>query len=344
MKMYRLALIGFGNVGQGFVQILRDYGETITTETGASFRIVAICDALKGSIYQPEGYDPAELLDVVQKNGKLESLPAKARNMDAIQTIVVSNADVVVEMSFTDLKTGQPAIQYVDAAIKNKKHVVTTNKGPAALAYQELAEQARLYGVKFGVEGTVMSGTPALGLATQLLQGAGINKIQGILNGTTNYMLTKMAEGASYEDVLQEAQSLGYAEADPSGDVEGHDAAGKVVILAAMLMDAEIKLSDIDLEGITKITPADIELAAQHNEKWKLIGALEKKDGQIFASVKPTRVPLSHPLAGVDGATNAITYSTDLLGDVTLIGAGAGRMETGFAVLGDLLGIHRTLQ
>ena len=344
MKMYRLALIGFGNVGQGFTQILRDYGETIAAETGASFRIVAICDALKGSIYQPDGYDAAELLETVQKNGKLESLPAKTRNMDALQTIAETNADVIVEMSYTDLKTGQPAIQYVDAAIKNKKHVVTTNKGPAALAYVQLAEQARLYGVQFGVEGTVMSGTPALGLAMQLLQGSGIKKVQGILNGTTNYMLTQMASGATYDEALKEAQELGYAEADPSGDVEGHDAAGKVVILAAILMGAELKMSDISLEGITKITPQDIQDAAANNEKWKLIGALEKENGKILASVKPVRVPLSHPLAGVDGATNAITYTTDLLGDVTLIGAGAGRMETGFAVLGDLLGIHRNFK
>jgi homoserine dehydrogenase len=344
MKMYRLALIGFGNVGQGFAQILQDYGETIAAETGASFRIVAICDAIKGSIYQPDGYDPAELLDAVQKTGKVDSLPAKTRNMDALQTISQSNADIIVEMSYTDLKTGQPAIQHVDAAIKAKKHVVTTNKGPAALAYEELVDQAKMYGVKFGVEGTVMSGTPALGMGMQLLQGSGIQKVQGILNGTTNYMLTKMAAGATYDEVLKEAQELGYAEADPTGDVEGHDAAGKVIILAAILMGANLTMTDIDMEGITKITPQDIADAAANGEKWKLIGSLEKKDGKVLASVKPTRIPLSHPLAGVDGATNAITYTTDLLGDVTLIGAGAGRKETGFAVLGDLLGIHRSLK
>jgi homoserine dehydrogenase len=343
MKTYRLALIGFGNVGQGFAQILRDHGDTIAEETGAAFRIVAICDAQKGSIYQPDGYDPAQLLNAVRADGNLSQLSAKARNMDAIQTIVESNADILVEMSFTDLKTGQPAMQYVDAAIKNKKHVVTSNKGPAALAYQALAEQARLYGVELGVEGTVMSGTPALRLGKELLQGSGITKIQGILNGTTNFMLTRMAAGAPYEEALQEAQALGYAEADPTGDVEGYDAAGKVIILAAVLMDTKIAMKDIDRTGITAITPQDIQSAADHGEKWKLIGSLEKKDGKLVASVKPTRIPLSHPLAGVDGAVNAITYSTTLMGDVTLIGAGAGRLETGFAILGDLLAIHRKL-
>ena len=171
MKTYRLALIGFGNVGQGFVQILKDYGTSLAEESGAAFRVVAICDAQKGSIYQPEGYEPQQLLDAVQRDGNLFSLPARVRNMDALQTITESNADIVAEMSFTDLKTGQPAISYVETAIKNKKHVVTTNKGPAALAYQGLKELAALYGVEFGVEGTVMSGTPALRLGSEALQG-----------------------------------------------------------------------------------------------------------------------------------------------------------------------------
>lgn len=343
MKTYRLALIGFGNVGQGFVQILKEKGTALSEETGAAFRVVAICDALKGSVYQPEGYDPQQLLDAVQQHGDLASLPAKVRNMDALQTIVESNADIIVEMSYTDLKTGQPAIGYVEAAIKSKKHVVTTNKGPAALAYLALSEQARLYGVQFGVEGTVMSGTPTLRLGSELLQGAGIRKIQGILNGTTNFMLTRMAAGAAYAEALQEAQSLGYAEADPSGDVEGFDAAGKVVILAAILMNTSIKMKDVDRVGISGITPQDIQQAAANGEKWKLIGTLEKKADNLVASVQPTRLPISHPLANVDGATNAITFSTDLMGDVTLIGAGAGRLQTGFAVLSDLLAIHRKL-
>ena len=154
-------------------------------------------------------------------------------------------------------------------------------------------------------------------------------------------MLTRMAGGASYAEALQEAQALGYAEADPTGDVEGFDAAGKVVILAAILMNTRLQMKDIDRIGISGLTEEDIRQAAAQGEKWKLIGALEMQDGKLKASVKPTRLPLSHPLANVDGATNAITFTTDLMGDVTLIGAGAGRLETGFAVLSDLLAIHR---
>lgn len=186
-----------------------------------------------------------------------------------------------------------------------------------------------------------MSGTPALRLGMELLGGAGIRRVQGILNGTTNYILTQMESGAAYEAALAEAQAKGYAEADPSGDVEGHDAAGKVVILANLLLGLPLTMEDVACEGITGLTPEDIRAAQEAGERWKLIGLVERTDEGHRASVKPTRLPLAHPLASVSGATNAITYTTDLLGDVTLVGPGAGRVETGYALLGDVLGIHR---
>ncbi len=195
--------------------------------------------------------------------------------------------------------------------------------------------------VSLGVEGTVMSGTPSLRLGMEYLKAAGIRCVQGILNGTTNYILTQMSNGAPYSSALEEAQELGYAEADPTGDVEGFDAAGKVVILANLLMDTPLTMDDVDRDGITWLSLEDIDDARQSRDCWKLIGKVERRDGKVLASVKPTRLPLSHPLASVKGATNAITYSTDLLGDVTLIGPGAGRLETGFALLADILAIQK---
>jgi len=151
-----------------------------------------------------------------------------------------------------------------------------------------------------------------------------------------------MELGADYAEVLSDAQAKGYAEADPTGDVEGHDAAGKVVILANLLMDLPLSMKDVAQKGITEITSMDIDQAKSAGERWKLIGSVERtEDGGFEASVQPKRIPLSHPLASVNGATNAITYTTDLLGDVTLVGAGAGRVETGYALLSDLLAIHR---
>jgi homoserine dehydrogenase len=171
--------------------------------------------------------------------------------------------------------------------------------------------------------------------------GAGITRVQGILNGTTNYILTQMEAGDTYAAALEEAQGKGYAEADPTGDVDGHDAAGKVVIIGNLLLGLPLTMKDVDREGITGITPADIKSAQAAGERWKLIGLVEKQGDKVIAQVKPTRIPVSHPLASISGATNAITYTTDLLGDVTLVGPGAGRIETGYALIGDLLAIHR---
>lgn len=340
MQKYRLALIGFGNVGQGLAQILMDHGDAYAERFGAQFSIVAVSDMLKGSVFDPDGISPAALLEAAA-NGSLKSVPARYHDWDALRTIRESTADIVVEMTYTDLKTGEPAISHVEAALNAGKHVVTTNKGPVALKYDALNALAQTNGVQFGVEGTVMSGTPSLHLGTDLLSAAGVTRVQGILNGTTNYILTRMATGDAYEDALAEAQNLGFAEADPAGDVEGFDAAGKVVILANLLMNAGITMGDVEREGITHLHVEDMNQAKAAGECWKLIGCVEKTDKGVQASVRPTRLPLSHPLAGVGGATNAITYSTDLLGDVTLIGPGAGRLATGYAIIIDLLQIHR---
>jgi homoserine dehydrogenase len=341
MQTYRLALIGFGNVGQGFTQILRDYGKEYEQQYGARFVITAVSDPVKGSLYNPDGLDPAALLSAIQTNTDIGSIPALFKGWDAVKTITESNADVVAELSFTDLKTGEPAISHFKAAIRAGKHVITTNKGPVALAYQELKSMAAAHNVTIGVEGSVMSGTPSLRLGTELLGAAGITCIQGIINGTTNYILSQMDAGAAYVDALAEAQTKGYAEADPTGDVEGFDAAGKVVILANLLMGADIRMTDVDRTGITRLTVDDIQSAKDAGERWKLIGKVEQTPTGLKASVKPQRLPETHPLAQVGGATNAITFSTKLLGDVTLIGPGAGRLETGYALIGDLLALHR---
>ena len=285
----------------------------------------------------------AEVLAQVQATGKLEGVSATHVGWSALKTIQESNADAILELSYTDLKTGQPALEHLRAALNAKKHVVTTNKGPIALAYQELRALAQAQGVELGVEGTVMSGTPTLRLGLELLMGANIHKVQGILNGTTNYILTRMEAGLAYADALAEAQAKGYAEADPTGDVEGHDAAAKVVILANLLMGTQLTLADVDRTGITGITQADVQSAQAAGKRWKLIGTVEKTAEGVQASVKPQELSLSHPLASVSNATNAITYSTQFMGDVTVIGAGAGRLETGYALVQDLLAIHRRL-
>lgn len=350
---HNLALIGFGTVGQGLAEILLAKGDALEARYGVHFRIVAVSDLFKGSLYNHAGLNLAALLDVVQRTGKLDdyalSQPSRAlfSGWDSLRTIRESNADTVVEISWTDVQTGQPAIDHVKAAFESGKNAVLTNKGPVALAYRELAELAAAKGVQFRFEGTVMSGTPTIRLAQQALAGCDIHEIKGILNGTTNYILTQMEGGQSYASALAEAQRLGYAEADPTADVEGWDAAGKAVILANVLLGGDLRVADVDRTGISGLTLADVETAKAAGERWKLIARVWREAGEdagqirhsTRASVRPTRLPLSHPLAGVSGAINACTFSTDLLGDVTLVGPGAGRMETGYAVLGDLLEI-----
>jgi homoserine dehydrogenase len=220
--------------------------------------------------------------------------------------------------------------------------VVTSNKGPVALAYRELQRLAEARGVQWGIEGTVMAGTPALRLAQTALAGCQISQIRGILNGTTNFILTQMERGANYDDALAEAQRLGYAEADPTADVEGHDALGKLLILAAVVMDTPLAWEQVNCQGISGLTLDDVAQARAGGKRWKLIAQLSRAGEEVEASVGPQAIPANAPLAGVRGATNAITYVTDLLGEVTLVGPGAGQQETGYALLADLLEIHRS--
>ena len=337
--IYRLALIGFGSAGQGLAQILRDHGDALARRYGVDLRIVAVCTQRRGSLFDPDGLDPAALLEAIQQAGHLRNL-AGQRDWSPLDMIEQAHADVLVELSPTDLTTGEPATSHMRAALSHRMHAITANKGPIALHLTELrrlASDAQLY---LGYEGTVMSGTPALRLGWSDLAGCEVLELRGIVNGTTNYILTQMEGGMSYADALAEAQRLGYAEADPTGDVEGYDAAAKAVILANVLMDAQLVLADVERAGITTLTRDTIVAARDSGERWKLIARVWREGDQVRASVQPTRLPTSHPLASASGATNALTLTTDLLGDVTLIGPGAGGAATGFAIISDILALH----
>ena len=334
----KIAILGFGTVGQGITEILLNKKAYLKEKFNYEFDIVAVADFAYGNVYNANGLD---LMNMLKEAKDKKKFTKDVVDWDNIKLIKDCNADVVCELTYTDLKTGEPAISHCKAAFESGKHVVTSNKGPAALKYAELKALADKHKVKFMIEGTVVAGTPIINLTEGPLAGCEITKIKGILNGTTNYMLSEMEKGMDYNAVLKVAQDLGYAEADPTGDVEGHDARGKVVILANVVMGAPLKIEDVACKGITKITSADIENAKKQNARWKLIGCVEKKDGKVIGSVNPEMVELSHPLAGVMGAKNALAFTTDLLGDVTIVGPGAGRMETGFAILTDILAIHK---
>ncbi len=331
----KLALIGFGTVGQGFVEILRDKSADLKTRYGFTPQLVAVATRSRGTLLLPNGLDPARLLTAIEA-GHLHhypDAPGLVRDLDVPALIRASGADVLLEAGPTNLQMAQPALDYCYAALDQGMHVVLANKGPVAVAYTDLQARARAAGKRVLFEGTVMAGTPSLRLAQQALAGCTIQAARGILNGTTNYILTQMEGGMSYAEALRQAQALGYAEADPTADVDGWDAAGKALILAAALFDRTFTLADLDVQGIASITGADIAAAQAAGERWKLIAHVTPAGG----SVRPQRVPNTHPLAAVGGATNAVTFTTDLLGDVTLVGPGAGRRQTGFALLADVL-------
>lgn len=339
MQEVSLAFIGFGNVAQGLTQILKEQEEEYARKFGLRFMITAITDPVKGNAFNPDGLSPATLLEVAQKPRGLSTLPGNHQDWDAMEMIQNSPADVVVEMSYTNLQTAEPATTYIAEALRRKKHVVTTNKGPIALNYDMLASIANLHGVTLGVEGTVMSGTPVLHVGRTLLAGAGIRRIQGILNGTTNYILTQMETGKSYANALAEAQAQGYAEADPTGDVEGFDAAAKVAILARLVMGASTPFSAIERQGISGISQEDVTAALKEGKHWKLVGTVERTEKGVQASVRPECLSEDHPLARISGVTNALVYTTNYLGEVMLTGPGAGRMQTGYAIIQDLFDI-----
>jgi homoserine dehydrogenase len=335
----RIALLGFGAVGRGLTEILRDKSAWLRQRYGFEASIVGVATRTRGSLFHPDGLSPDDALAAYQA-GSLDHYPDQpglVRGLDALALSAQDAVEVIVEATPTNFQTGLPAADHCLTALRAGKHVVLANKGPIALHYAAITQAARAAGRLVRFEATVMAGTPSVRLAQQALAGCHIAEARGILNGTTNYMLTHMEQGQSYDDALAQAQALGYAEADPTADVDGWDAAAKAVIVSAALFGTPLGMEQINVTGIRHLTLRDIEEARAVQERWRLIAHITPTGG----TVAPMRLPISRPLAHVQGATNAITYTTDELGDVTLIGAGAGQRVTGFGVLSDLLEIDR---
>ncbi len=344
----KLDLIGFGTVGIGFIKILNRKKDVLKNNHELEIKVVSISDKIKGTLVVEEGIDLMKLEEIINNGGKLSDYGKnyyKFSDKNAINVINETSSDIMVEMTFTNIKTAEPATTHIKEAFLNGKHIVTSNKGPIALFYKELKSIAAKNNLYMGIEGTVLSGTPVFNLVEETLPPNSIKKIRGILNGTTNFILTKMEQdGMSYGDALKKAQELGYAEADPTADVEGFDALAKVTILSNVILGGNLKPDDIPVEGITKITIDDIEKAKKEGYRYKLIGETAIVNGNIRASVKPEKLPLSDPLSGVSGATNALSFETDLMGKITISGAGAGQIETGFSILIDIIRISRKIR
>ena len=339
--MYNVVIIGLGIVGTGLAEILHNKRSALKERYGFEYRVLGVCDLIKGSIYDENGLDLGEVLRLNKEKGKIQDYPCTEKGLDSVAMITKPEVNIVAEVTPTNVKTGEPGLKHFRAALKYKKHIVSTNKGPIALKYKELKQLAKANNVYLGFEGTVISGTPAINLGTRDLAGCDIKSVRGILNGTTNYILTNMEEGRSYQEVLKEAQAKGYAETDPTADVEGYDPLAKIVILANAVMGGDVNINDVYREGITGITLEDIEKAKKEGKRIKLIGKAWRENGKVKAQVKPETLPVTDPLANVAGVLNAITFETDVTGNVTVIGPGAGAYTAGYAMLTDMLEIHR---
>ena len=337
MMTWNIALTGCGTVGKALLELLHEKREMLKNRFHFEYNISLISARSRGILLNPAGLDLDGVLSALHEKNSLSEFPQSSGSFSELLT--ESKANILVEATPTNLNTAEPALAHITTALNQNIHVVTVNKGPIALNFNALQALAEAHHVQLRYEGTVMSGTPLIELAQHGLAGAAINRIEGILNGTTNYMLTRMENGASYEEALIEAQELGYAETDPSGDVDGWDAAVKVSILAKALFGVDLPIDQVDRTGISGISSEDIQAADKKGERIRLIATIENHGDSIRGSVKPLSLPLTHPLSQVQGVMNAACLTTDTLGPVTLIGAGAGGRETAQALLADILNI-----
>lgn len=331
-------MIGYGVVGQGLTSILQKRQAETVKDYGFNPKIVAVVDK-GGAAINPRGLT-LEKLQSFKKNGSIATDPEFGHpKMTAIEVVESVEAEVVAEVTSTNVKNAEPALSYITKAFKTGKHVVTTNKGPLALAMPALTELAEYNHVYLRFSGTVGGGTPILEFAKRCLAGDKILAIKGILNGTTNYILTEMAEKhITFLQALEGATKLGYAETDPSMDVDGIDTACKVVIMANWIMNKKLTLKDLNIKGIRDVSLKALDEAAKKGNTIKLIGSI---DGDK-PTVAPTEISRRDPLC-VSGVLNAVTFVSQFAGEETLIGRGAGGMETASAVLRDLLDIRHKL-
>lgn len=332
----RIVLVGFGVVGQSFAKLLLSRSVDLYSRHGVKPRIVACVDN-KGSAISPAGLDLERLL-LAKKKGNVGLYDKNAAKFDPLHVIEHVDAEVVIEATPTDLASGEPGTAHIISAMRIGKHVISVNKGPLALAFPSLIELANYNGVMFRFSGTVGGGTPILEFAKRCLKGDRIVSFQGILNGTTNYILSKMEEGLTYESALADAKQKGYAEAVPSLDTDGYDAAAKLVIMANWVMGMKVTMKDVARTGISGVKVSDVKSAQSRGNAIKLIAACDTRR----LEVRPTEVSKKDPIC-VDGTLNAVTFSSEHSGQQTIIGRGAGGMETASAVLRDLIEIRDTV-
>ncbi|MBE6517453.1 MAG: homoserine dehydrogenase [Thermoplasmata archaeon] len=328
MKVF---ISGFGTVGQGTMETILVKSMDIQRITGDQVQIVGVTDS-KSYAVKADGVCSFSVLGSKNMSGKVG--PDMKDGKSTVDIMKMVEFDTLIEASPTDVETGGEGLKNIRWALENGKNVITVNKGPLALEFRELMDLAKKNGCMIRFEGSVGGAMPIINLCNDALAGQKIKSIQGIFNGTCNFILSRMDGGLPFDQALKEAQQLGYAETDPTNDIEGYDSASKVVILANSVFGMDAKFKDVNVTGITAITSEAIALARENGMVIRLIGEVSK--GKL--EVSPRLIPKGHPLS-ISGSLNTALINTDLAGPITVSGRGAGRKETASAILSDLVAI-----
>ncbi len=339
MSHYNLALLGFGNVGRAFARLLLRKQDELHARYNLTFAVTGIATAHHGCAIDHAGLDLERLLSAADL-AEFSSMPVKFTN-PALDFIRSSGADVLFENSPVNYETGQPAVSHLQAALEMGMHAITANKGSVVHGYRKLTDLAQAKGLKFYFESAVMDGAPIFSLFRQSLPAASLISFRGILNSTTNLILTRMESGDAFEKALAYAQTIGVPETDPSGDVDGWDAAVKVAALATVLMEAPLKPDQVEREGIRGITPELIYKAKMAGKRWKLVCSAERTAGGVKGRVAPEMVPASSPFYQLEGTTSMVQFETDVIGMLSVVENGPGPETTAYGLLADFINAVR---
>ncbi len=336
---YKIALLGFGNVGQAFVELLLEKKDDLIDKPGIGFRVVGIGSGNHGRAIDPRGLPLQEVLDAYKAGTALDefsSIPV----LDSTGFIEKCGANALIETTPIDYQTGEPAIAYLRQALEMGIHAITANKGPVVHGYRELSNLAKRNQVSFLFESAVMDGAPVFSIARSGLPGARVTSFSGVLNSTTNLILSRMEEGETQEEAISYAQSIGIAETDPSGDVDGWDAAVKVAALVTVLMDIPFTPDLVERTGIRGITSDMIQNASENSQRWKLVcEAVRDPEAShgVKAIVNPQLVSPNSNLFNVSGTSSILEISSDVLGKLSLIEENPSPKTTAYGILADLL-------
>jgi homoserine dehydrogenase len=337
MTHYNLALLGFGNVGQSLAQLLLDKRDELRDKYQLTYSITAIGTRSHGMVINTDGLDIEAAIRLAVNGSDLSTLSTKCRPKNVFDLIRQCKADVLFENTPVNYQSGEPAISHLTFALEQDMHIITANKGPVVHAYSFLAKMAETKGRKFYFESTVMDGAPIFSLFREALPAAQLFAFHGILNSTTNMILTRMENGESFDQAVTYCQKIGIAETDPSGDIDGWDAAVKVAALVTVLMGIHLNPADIQRKGIREITIDQIQNARLEGKRWKLICSAEKKNGRVMAKVWPKLIGPESPMYAAAGTTSMVVFETDILAGLSIVEQDPGPQTTAYGLLADFL-------